>query len=80
MPITSPPSALIVSANRRASSGTSTISATVSPLLLAGCLLRAGLRFLVDGVRDVFVGMPVCIACHGGVTRASPGAEAVAVA
>src|SRR5262245_34432779 len=54
IPSTSPPSALTLSAVRRASSVGSAISATVRPLLLAACLLRGGLRFLAEGLPDVF--------------------------
>src|SRR5262249_137840 len=59
MPSTSPPSALMASAVRRATSCASAISATVRPLLLAACLFRGGLRFLVEPALGFFAGMPL---------------------
>jgi hypothetical protein len=52
----SPPSALIMSPRRRASAGTSVISASDRPLLLAACRFLGGLRFRVDAEAGVFAG------------------------
>ena len=49
----------MASAVVRATSCASAISATERPLLLAACLFRSGLRFLVEPALGYFAGIPV---------------------